>query len=84
MPVLHVPLKFWASGFRIKLSRCTVHRVCLLKKDFVPEGKGTLCQRGSPKVMGVYQAYFWAIFKKSSPFLTEKLNVLEAFEVLAR
>ena len=53
MPVLHVPLKFWASGFRIKLFRCTIPRVCLLKKDFVPEGKGTLCQRGSPKVMGV-------------------------------
>ena len=67
VPVLHVPLKFWASGFRIKLSRCTVHRVCLLKKDFVPEGKGTLCQRGSPMVMRVYQAYFSAILKKLKP-----------------
>ena len=70
-----------------------IHRVRFLP-DFVPEGKGTLCQGGSPKVMGVYQAYFRAYsknarlknspMKKSRPVLTEKLNVSGTFEVLAR
>ena len=54
MPVLHVPLKSWASSFRIKATPVDRFIGCVcLKKDFVPEGKGTLCQRGSPKVMGV-------------------------------
>ena len=43
-PVLHVPLKSWASGFRIKATPVDRFIGCVcLKKDFVPEGKGTLC-----------------------------------------
>ena len=67
MPVLHVLLKYWASGLRIKATPVPggqIHWVCMLEKDFVLEGKGTLCQRGGPKVMGVYQPYFCGILKK--------------------
>ena len=39
----------WGNPFVVFFlaSMCNgpIHRVCLLKKDFVPEGKGTLCQR---------------------------------------
>ena len=70
-----------------------IHWVYLLKKRFCPRGEGDFVpdeeSQGDGGISGLLLGHFQKIkknspTKKSSPFLTEKLNVLEAFEVLAR